>query len=251
MPFLTQSHWKQTAIRRLYFTSQKVPLTLEEFQTLEIGPHTPCSCLTEVFYDYYDDDDEENAKWLGSVRLVATPWTVVHQVLLSLKFCSQVLVQVAIFPSRWSYQPRDRTQVSCIAGGFFTTDPPGKPLEHNCIETVDRIYSSLLDLGSEPLLNAEEEWLRDRNSCWKRERGWRDSLTSQTQVTEAQSLFLGTSDLKVEMIALTQALGLGWGRKDLKCLCSFPVCVCHPTHTGLFRKKGISLVLRINQWNMA
>ena len=32
------------------------------------------------------------------------------------------------FPfSRESSQPRDWTQVSCIAGGFFTTEPPGKP----------------------------------------------------------------------------------------------------------------------------
>ena len=32
------------------------------------------------------------------------------------------------FPfSRGYSQPRDRTQVSRIAGGFFTTEPPGKP----------------------------------------------------------------------------------------------------------------------------
>ena len=32
------------------------------------------------------------------------------------------------FPSpRESSRPRDRTRVSCIAGGCFTTEPPGKP----------------------------------------------------------------------------------------------------------------------------
>ena len=30
-------------------------------------------------------------------------------------------------PSRESSQPRDRTQFSCIAGRFFTAEPPGKP----------------------------------------------------------------------------------------------------------------------------
>jgi len=30
--------------------------------------------------------------------------------------------------SRGFPQPRARTQVSCIAGRFFTTEPPGKPL---------------------------------------------------------------------------------------------------------------------------
>ena len=34
---------------------------------------------------------------------------------------------VAISFSRGSSQPRDWTQVSCIAGGFFTAEPPGKP----------------------------------------------------------------------------------------------------------------------------
>ena len=30
-------------------------------------------------------------------------------------------------PSRGSSQPRDQTLVSCIAGRFFTGEPPGKP----------------------------------------------------------------------------------------------------------------------------
>ena len=25
------------------------------------------------------------------------------------------------------FQPKDQTHVSCLAGGFFTTEPPGKP----------------------------------------------------------------------------------------------------------------------------
>ena len=31
--------------------------------------------------------------------------------------------------SRASSQPRNQTQVSHFAGGFFTTEPPGKPVE--------------------------------------------------------------------------------------------------------------------------
>ena len=30
--------------------------------------------------------------------------------------------------SRGSSQPRDQTQVSCTADGFFTIEPPGKPM---------------------------------------------------------------------------------------------------------------------------
>ena len=41
---------------------------------------------------------------------------------------SRILECLAVPFSRGSSQLRDRTQVSRIAGGFFTTDPPGKPL---------------------------------------------------------------------------------------------------------------------------
>ena len=40
---------------------------------------------------------------------------------------ARILVWVAIFFSRESSQSRDRTHVSYIAGGFFTTEPPGVP----------------------------------------------------------------------------------------------------------------------------
>ena len=42
-------------------------------------------------------------------------------------FPARVLKWVAISFSRGSSQPRDRTHVSSISGGFFTTEPPGKP----------------------------------------------------------------------------------------------------------------------------
>ena len=41
---------------------------------------------------------------------------------------ARILEWVAIPFSRGSSQPGDRTQVSCIVGGFFTAEPPGKLL---------------------------------------------------------------------------------------------------------------------------
>ena len=41
---------------------------------------------------------------------------------------ARTLQWVAISSSRESSRPRDWTCISCIAGGFFTTEPPGKPL---------------------------------------------------------------------------------------------------------------------------
>ena len=42
---------------------------------------------------------------------------------------ASILEWVAISFSRGYSQPRDQTRVSCIAGGCFTTEPPGKTCE--------------------------------------------------------------------------------------------------------------------------
>ena len=50
----------------------------------------------------------------------ATPWTVAHQAPLSVGILqARILEWVAMPSSRGSFQPRNRTQVSLIAGGFF------------------------------------------------------------------------------------------------------------------------------------
>ena len=49
---------------------------------------------------------------------------------------ARILEWVAISFSRGSSPPRDQTHVSCIAGGFFTTVPPGKnQLDSHLIES--------------------------------------------------------------------------------------------------------------------
>ena len=57
-------------------------------------------------------------KWksLSHVRLFATPWTVVHEILQA-----RILEWVDFLFSRGSSQPRDWIQVSLIAGRFFTS----------------------------------------------------------------------------------------------------------------------------------
>ena len=54
------------------------------------------------------------------VRLFSTPWTVAHQAPLSLGFSRQYWSGLPYSFSRGVSQPRNRTHVSCIAGGFFT-----------------------------------------------------------------------------------------------------------------------------------
>ena len=41
-------------------------------------------------------------------------------------FQTRILDWVAIPFSRGSFRSRDQTRISCIEGGFFTTEPPGK-----------------------------------------------------------------------------------------------------------------------------
>ena len=68
------------------------------------------------------------------VHLFVTPWTVAYQAPLSMGFSRQ---------EHWSELPcsppgdlpdpeiKPVSCVSCIAGGFFTTEPSGKPLNTN------------------------------------------------------------------------------------------------------------------------
>ena len=51
------------------------------------------------------------------------PGSFVHGI-----FQARILEWVAISFLRGSFQPRDRTLVSCLAGGFSTAMPPEKPI---------------------------------------------------------------------------------------------------------------------------
>ena len=53
----------------------------------------------------------------------AAPWTVAHQVLLSVEFSRQEYYSGLPFPIPGDLPHQGN---SCTAGGFFTTEPPGK-----------------------------------------------------------------------------------------------------------------------------
>ena len=66
---------------------------------------------------------------LSCVRLFATPWTVARQAPLSMGFSRQEYWSGLPCPP-----PKDlpdlgiKTAYPTLAGGFFTTEPPGKPI---------------------------------------------------------------------------------------------------------------------------
>ena len=76
------------------------------------------TCLkSSQSFQCYNNENEIKRKSLSCVRLFATSidyW--VHGILQA-----RILEWVAFPFSRGSSQPRDRTQVSCITGGFFTS----------------------------------------------------------------------------------------------------------------------------------
>ena len=73
----------------------------------------------------------------SNVQFFVAPWTVACQSPLSMGILqARILEWVATHSSRGSSQPRDRTHISCdscIAGGFFTAEPPGKPMRCYCL----------------------------------------------------------------------------------------------------------------------
>ena len=60
-------------------------------------------------------------KSLSCAQLFVTPWTVAHQAPVSMGILqARILEWVAMLSSRGSSQPRDQTQVSCIASRLLT-----------------------------------------------------------------------------------------------------------------------------------
>ena len=69
-----------------------------------------------------------SVKSLSRVRLFATPWTVAHEAALPMRFPRQEYWSGLPFPSSRVLLDSGTEPMSHeLAGGFFTTEPPGKP----------------------------------------------------------------------------------------------------------------------------
>ena len=67
------------------------------------------------------------------------PGSFVHQI-----SQARILEWVSISSSRGSSRPRDRTCISCMVGGFFTTEPPGKSAVKQVLAPLDGLILYLL-----------------------------------------------------------------------------------------------------------
>ena len=66
---------------------------------------------------------------LNHVRLFVTPWTLAREAPLSLEFSRQEYWKGLPFPPPQDLpDTRIKPRSPSLAGGFFTTGPPGKPM---------------------------------------------------------------------------------------------------------------------------
>ena len=89
-------------------------------------------------------------KSLSRVQLFATPWTIAYQASLSMEFSRQGYWRGLPFPTPGDLpDPGIESASPALAGGFFTTEPPGKPQESFMFHLF--ITSSTLNLW-QPLI---------------------------------------------------------------------------------------------------
>ena len=80
------------------------------------------------------------AQSLSRVQVFVTPWTVAHQATLSMGFPRQEHWSGLPFPPLGDLRdPWIKPVSSALAGEFFTTEPPGKPLA-NVIANFYKIF---------------------------------------------------------------------------------------------------------------
>ena len=117
--------WNEQRCTLLYCTEMMSKLSGEGWWDI-ILVDLPESALQTLRYQ--DVCENESVSFQSCLTLCdpmdsSTPSSSVHRI-----SQARILEWVAILFSRGSSQPRDQTPVSCIAGRFFTVEPPGKAL---------------------------------------------------------------------------------------------------------------------------
>ncbi|XP_027764720.1 uncharacterized protein LOC114071179, partial [Empidonax traillii] len=116
---------------------------------------------------------------------------------------------------------------------------PAEPIEHDCLETIEAVYSSRPDLKEEPFEDADN-WFSDGSSFVRqgvRMAGY--AVTTTEEVIESNPLPAGTSAQKAELIALTRALELAEGmRVNIWTDSKYAFSVVH-AHGAISKERGL------------
>ena len=114
-----------------YFLSDKTYTTsspgypacqLQNLGHLSIHNHVSQLLIISIIYIHVCAKSLQSCLTLCNPMDCSPPGFSVHRI-----FQARILEKVVISSSRGSSWPGDRTHISCIAGGFFTVEPSGKP----------------------------------------------------------------------------------------------------------------------------
>ncbi|XP_060105134.1 uncharacterized protein LOC132578666 [Heteronotia binoei] len=115
-----------------------------------------------------------------------------------------------------------------------------QPVDHDCIQTMDEVYSSRPDLTDAPLPSPDVEYYTDGSSYVQdghRYAGY--AVVTHQSTVEARPLPPGTSAQKAELIALTRALELAEGvTANIYTDSKYAFLTLH-AHGALYKEKGL------------
>ncbi|GAB0202612.1 protein NYNRIN-like [Grus japonensis] len=97
---------------------------------------------------------------------------------------------------------------------FLSTENPTEKLEHDCLVTIEQVYSSRPDLKEEPLKDPDLELFTDGSSFvqeGRRMAGY--AVVTTDKELESGTLPASTSAQKAELVALKQALRMAEGKR--------------------------------------
>ncbi|KAK4827342.1 hypothetical protein QYF61_016866 [Mycteria americana] len=122
----------------------------------------------------------------------------------------------------------------------FLSGVTSESLIHDCLETIETVYSSRPDVTEEPLVDAQDSWFTDGSSFVRqgiRKAGY--TVTTASKVIESQSLPAGTLAQKAEIIALTRTLELAKRRKiNIWTDSKYAFGVVH-AHGAIWKERGL------------
>ncbi|XP_062031147.1 uncharacterized protein LOC133747014 [Lepus europaeus] len=119
-------------------------------------------------------------------------------------------------------------------------DPDLKAPLHNCVKVLAQVHGVREDLRDQPLPNTEVTWFTDGSSfVHQGQRYAGAAVVSETEIMWAEPLPADTSAQKAELIALTQALKLGKGKRLMVYTDSRYAFATAHIHGAIYRKRGL------------
>ena len=119
-------------------------------------------------------------------------------------------------------------------------DIPIPPLDHQCMQIINKLYFSCPDLSQTTFSDPQEEWYTNGSSfVEKGERKAGYDVVNLEETLESGSLPLGTSAQKAKLFALTRALELGEGNRiNVYMDCKYASLILH-AHAAIWKERGM------------